>query len=208
MNTDVLTQPQSEARRDHLLGGVREHPIATNALRRQPSSVGPARATLRECDLLVATGLDSPLVLKTQPFAENWRLVEGKRIREVEREVHANGWNLFYLVPDVDASGIARDREQAVRKALYRIFRSAAEQGVNTVEIASLKIDSLYGFHRAKVTAKLHHIQESPYLFSTYEEMRQRMLRVKPEPKPIPLTPGFTGRSYAELHAILAGRTQ
>lgn len=208
MSTDILTQPKSEARGRHVLGGVREHTIATNPLRRQPGSQGPARAELRECDLLVAAGLESPLVLKTQPYAGSWALVEGKRAGEVERELHANGWNLFYLVPDVGASGIARDQDRAVRKALRKIFRRTGEQGVNILEIASLKVDTLYGFHRAKVTAKLRHIQESPYLFSTHEEMHQRMLEVKPEPEPIPLTPGFIGRSYAELHAILAGRTQ
>jgi hypothetical protein len=124
--------------------------------------------------------------------------MEGKRVRQIERELRANGWNLFYVIPDVHASGIARHPDQAVRKALRKIFRSALEQGVNMLEIASLNKETLFGFHRVEVTAKLRHIQESPYLFSTHEEMRQRSLRVRPVPRTIRLMPHHHGREYAE----------
>jgi hypothetical protein len=124
--------------------------------------------------------------------------MEGKRVRQIERELQANGWNLFYVIPDVHASGIARHPDQAVRKALRKIFRSALEQGVNMLEIASLNKETLFGFHRVEVTAKLRHIQESPYLFSTHEEMRQRSLLVRPVPRTIRLMPHHHGRDYAE----------
>ena len=204
----MLAQPQSEVRRDPLLRDLGNHRVPIRSLRQRVTRKDSKIAALRECDLLVAADLVTPALLETQPFVESWRRVEGKRIREIERELQTNGWNLFYLIPDVSASGIARYPERAVQKAVRKILGSAVERGVNTLEIASIKIETLFGFHRANVTAKLRHIQESPYLFSTHEEMRQRMLQVKPEPQPIPLTPGFIGRSYAELHAILAGRTQ
>lgn len=207
MNMETLTQPQSEIRREQPVDDAQEHAVTKDRPRRGPTDSIQARTGLRECDLLVAD-LDAPVALKTQPFAEAWRLVEGKRFREIERELQSKGWNVFYLVPDVRAGGIARDPERAVRKAFRKIRRSAVERGVNMLEIASLRVDSFLGFHRATVTTKLRHIQESPYLFQTHEEMRERMLQVKPQPRPVQLTPGFIGYTYDELHAILAGRTQ
>ena len=207
MNTEILTESQSKVGTERSGDPMRENPSPKNPLRQQRTDVIPARATLRECDLLVAAGLDAPVVLQTQPFAETWRLVEGKRFREIERELQTKGWNVFYLVPDVRAASIARTPERAIQKALRKICQSAVERGVNMIEIASLQVNSFWGFHRVTVTTKLRHIQESPYVFLTHEEMRERMLRVKPPPRPVQLTPGFVGRDYAELIAIVTGTT-
>jgi len=198
VNTEILEHPQPEIGRDRLTEDLRKHPVLTRAPRQEPTDWTPTIPGVGECDLLIASGLTSPITLKTRPFAEGWRLMEGKRVRQIERELQANGWNLFYVIPDVHASGIARHPDQAVRKALRKIFRSALEQGVNMLEIASLNKETLFGFHRVKVTAKLRHIQESPYLFSTHEEMRQRSFRVRPVPRTIRLMPHHHGRDYAE----------
>ena len=208
MNTEILKQLQSEVRTDQPVDGAQQHAVPGRPRREPTDSIG-ARTDLRECDLLVAD-FDAPVALETQPFAEAWRLVEGKRFREIERELQTKGWNVFYLIPDVRAAGIARDPGRAVRRALRKICRSAVERGVNMVEIASLRVDRLWGFHRATVRTKLRHVQESPYLFHTHEEMheRERMFRIKPPPRPVQVTPGFVGRDYAELIAIVTGRTQ
>lgn len=153
-------------------------------------------------DLLVSSSLASPIELRTRPFTQEWMAVEGKRLREVERELRAVGWNCFYLIPDVHASGIARNPEQAVRKALSKAFRTAREQGVNVLEIAALTVKSWLGFHRAEVRARLRHIQASPYLFATNKEMRKRMQRVAPSVRTIRLTRGHYGREYAEYRPL------
>jgi len=198
VNTEILEHPKPEIGRGRLTEDLRKHPVPTRAPRQEPTGWTPTIAGIGECDLLIASGLTSPITLKTQPFAEGWRLMEGKRVPEIERELQANGWNLFYVIPDVHASGIARHPDQAVRKALRKIFRSALEQDVNMLEIASLNKKNLFGLHRVEVTAKLRHIQESPYLFSAHEEMRQRSLRVKPVIRTIRLMPYHYARDWAE----------
>jgi hypothetical protein len=198
VNTEILEHPQPEIGRDRLTEDLRKHPVPTRALRQEAAFSNDGYRRSPAGWFLIASGLTSPITLKTQPFAEGWRLMEGKRVRQIERELQANGWNLFYVIPDAHASGIARHPDQAVRKALRKIFRSALEQGVNMLEIASLNKEALFGFHRVEVTAKLRHIQESPYLFSTHEEMRQRSLRVRPMPRTIRLMPHHHGRDYAE----------
>jgi hypothetical protein len=198
VNTEILGHPQPEIERDQVTEDLRKHPVPTRAPRQEPTHWNPTIPVIGECDLLIASGVTSPITLQTQPFAEGWRLIKGKRVREIERELQANGWNLFYLIPDVHASGIAHHPDRAVRKALRKIFRSALEQGANMLEIASLNKKDLFGLHRVEVTAKLRHIQESPYLFLAHEEMRQRSLRVKPVIRTIRLMPHHYGRDWAE----------
>jgi hypothetical protein len=182
---------------------------------RRATSAGPSRTpkaiperaanivpTVGECDVLVESTLVAPIGLNTQPFAAEWRLVKGKRVREIERELRASGWHLFYVIPDANGTGIARRPEDAVRKAFAKVFRKAFEQGLNTLEIASLRVSALFGFYRAQVTVKLRHIQKSPYLFTTNEEMRERMLRVRTRSGLLHIRPWHMGRSYREYKAF------
>ena len=179
---------------------------------RRATSAGPSRTskaihertanivpTVGECDVLVKSTLVAPIGLKTQAFAEEWRLVKGKHVREIERELRASGWHLFYVIPDANGTGIARRPEDAVRKALSKVFRKAFEQGLNTLEIASLRVKALFGFYRAEVTVRLRHIQQSPYLFITNEEIREQMLRARPRFSGLlHIRPWHMGRSYRE----------
>ena len=79
-----------------------------------------------------------------------------------------------------------------------KVFHRAVERGVNTIEIVTLQTESRLGFHRSRVRARLRHIQESPYLFTTNEAMRQRMRRVKAHVRTIRVTRRHHGRDYAE----------
>lgn len=183
---------------------------------RRAASAGPSRTpkaihertadivpTVGECDVLVESTLGAPIGLKTQPFAEKWRLVKGKRVREIERELRASGWHLFYVIPDANGTGIARRPEDAVRKALSEVFRKAVEQGLNTLEIASLRVRALLGFYRAVVTVRLRHIQKSPYLFISNEKVREQMLRVRSRfPGLLHIRPWHMGRSYREYKPL------
>jgi hypothetical protein len=207
MNTEILEhvqqgiQSKSPARFFEVTALPADSTVDETAVLTAPAPAG-------ECDVFVESTLIVPVSLSTRQFAENWNVVQGKRARDIEQELRAEGWHFFYIVPDLTSTAMARHAENALRKALAKVFKRAYEQGLNTVEIASLRTRRGFGIHRAEVVARLRHIQESPYLFSSNEEMHQRMLRAKPTPQTIPLTPGFIGRSYADLHAILAGRTQ
>ena len=144
-------------------------------------------------DLLVADGL--VLTKKSRPFVHGWILLEDKRARDIEVDLRESGWHFFYLVPDVQGTAIARSRERAVRKALEKICARGRENGVNALEIASVSAIRVLGLHRAKVIAKLRHIQESPYLFTTTEAMHRR--------KPVfPEGPDWTTEPWSEIPGI------
>jgi hypothetical protein len=196
MSTDVLERVQEkiQARPEVELFEVAEVPTKFT-IDEGPAPVVPP---VGERDVFVASTLMAPISLRTRPFAEGWNLVEGKRVREMERELTANGWHFFYVVPDVEGIAIARRPENAIRKALAKVFERAFEQGLNTVEIASLRVSKLFGIHRAAVVARGRHIQESPYLFATSEDIRQRMLRISARGGLLHLRPWHLGRNYRE----------
>jgi hypothetical protein len=171
-----------------------------NPLPRQ-TAANPVIA-INEGSIFVTTGLVSPAVLKSRSFTEGWSLVEGKRAPEIERDLQGEGWHFFYLIPDVQGAGIARSPDRALRKALEKVFAKALVNRVNTLEIASVRTRSVLGVYRAEVVAKLRHIQESPYLFTTVEEMQQRTLRVKPAFRTIRLRRWHLGQDYREYKPL------
>ena len=160
-------------------------------LRRRAAAVSPI--AVNEGSLLVANGL--VLTKKSRSLVQGWTLLEDKRAREMEVDLREGGWHFFYLVPDVQGTAIARSPERAVRKALERVCAKGRENGVNALEIDSVRRTHVLGFHRAKVVAKLRHIQESPYLFKTTEEMHQR--------EPVFLEgPDWTAAPWSEIPGV------
>jgi hypothetical protein len=180
----------SSARAGHSWHALPKVP-SLEQLRRNAAALPPI--AVNEGSLLVADGL--VLTKKSRPFVQGWTLLEDKRAREIEVDLREGGWHFFYLVSDVQAAGIARSPEGAVRKALEKVCAKGRENGVNAVEIASVRRTDILGFHRAKVVAKLRHIQESPYLFTTTEEMHQR------EPV-FPEGPDWTAAPWSEIPGI------
>ena len=142
--------------------------------RKQQAATTPVIA-VNEGSIFVANGILSPITLKSRSFTEGWRLVEEKRAWDIERELREQAWRFFYLIPDVRGAAIASSPDRAVRKALEKVFAKALVKRVNTLEIATLRTRRFLGIHGTEVVAKLRHIQESPYLFTTTEEMHQRV---------------------------------
>jgi hypothetical protein len=169
-----------------------------NARRHDPAKQRAAAnpvIPINEGSIFVANGILSPITLKSRSFGEGWRLVEDKRVCDIERELRENAWHLFCLVPDVQGVGIARSPDRAVRKALEEVFAKALLNRVNALEIAALKTKKVFGIYRTVVTAKLRHIQESPYLFTTTEEMHQRM--------PVSITgPDWTTEPWSQIPGV------
>jgi hypothetical protein len=168
---------------------------------KQQAAANPV-ISINEGTIFVANGVISPITLKSRSFTEGWRLVEDKRAWDIERELREKAWHFFYLVPDVQGTGFARSPDRAVRKALEKVFAKGLLNRVNILEIAALKTKRILGIYRVEVVAKLRHIQESPYLFTTVEEMQQRARRVVPVFRTIRLRRWHLGRDYREYKPL------
>jgi hypothetical protein len=168
------------------------------ARRHEPLKQQPAANPVfpvNEGNIFVANGILSPITLKSRSFAEGWRLVEDKRACDIERQLREKAWHLFCLAPDVQGAGIARSPDRAVQKALEEVFAKALLNRVNALEIADLKTKRVLGIYRTAVAGKLRDIQESPYLFTTTEEMHQRV--------PVTITgPDWTTEPWSEIPGV------
>ena len=162
--------------------------------RKQQAAPNPVIA-VNEGTIFVANGIPSPITLKSRAFTEGWRLVEDKRAWGIERELREKAWHFFCLIPDVQGTGIARSPDRAIRKALEKVFAKALVNRVNTLEIAAVRTKRVLGIYRTEVAAKLRHIQEGPYLFTTTEEMHQRV--------PVVTTgPDWTVEPWSEIPGV------
>ena len=201
MTTEIMERAQEQTAETgsvRTLPAPRPLPKARRHDPPKPQATANPVIPINEGSIFVITGLVSPATLKSRSFTEGWRLVEDKRAWDIERELQEKDWQFFYLTPDVQGVGIARSQDRAIRKALEKVFAKAMVSRVNTLEIASVRARHALGVYRTEVVAKLRHIQESPYLFATVEEMHQRMLRVKPVFRTIRLRGWHLGQDYRE----------
>ena len=198
MTTEIMERAQEQATET---GSVRTLPVPLplpKARRHDPRNQQAATTpviAVNEGSIFVANGILSPIALKSRSFTEGWRLVEDKRAWDIERELREEAWHFFCLTPNVREAGMARSPDRALRKALEKVFAKALVKRVNTLEIATLRTRRFLGIHRTEVVAKLRHIQESPYLFTTTEEMHQRV--------PVIMTgPDWTTEPWSQIPGV------
>jgi hypothetical protein len=204
VTTEIMERAQEETAETgaaRTLAASRPLPQARRPDPPKQQAANPVMA-INEGSIFVANGILSPITLKSHSFTKGWRLVEGKGAWNIERELHGKAWHFFYLGPNVQGAGIARSPDRAVRKALEKVFANALMNRVNTLEIVSVTTMRLWGVYRTEVIAKLRHIQESPYLFTTVEEMQQRTRLVRPVFPRIRLRCWHLGRDDREYRPL------
>jgi len=117
--------------------------------------------------------IEGPLVVG------EWMLVSQVRPAELDRQLNSVGWYFFFLPPEIQAGALAldRDRKHALAKALRKLLARAEAEKVNTLEITRVKTKEFPGFLYASLRGYMRHIQQSPLLFRTAEEVHQQILR-------------------------------
>lgn len=139
---------------------------------------------VREGDILFRGSSPLPIALNFRAAIEGENLIEGTTANEVESLLQKAGCHFFCLTPDIRATRFAHSEETAVQKALSHLFAKAVINRINAVEIDEVLTRQIFGMYGVTVTAKMRHIQESPYLFLTEDGMRQRLSRVSYQPDP------------------------
>ncbi len=109
------------------------------------------------------TALPQGLVLSLRR-AGQWNLIADLPATELDRTLRRKGWHCFYIVPPIEASGVGLSFHSAFRKALAGVVRQIDIQGLNTTEIADVRVRRFLGLRYVVVTAYPRHIRNSPYL--------------------------------------------
>ena len=129
------------------------------------SAAAPSLPVRRE-DLILREGTALPegIALLTKPLLPGWQLVQEPQPFELERAVRPKGWHLFFLAGNVEATGIARNQDAALNRALKKLVAGASADRLNAIQIARVKMSVFLGLWKVRVTATLRHLQKGPVL--------------------------------------------
>jgi hypothetical protein len=86
---------------------------------------------------------DRPLMtraldIESEPYAGNWSLVRSLNGFDLDRKIHAAGWNFFFMAGEARARFLGRVEAGKVRKALMRILARTSDQNFNCLEVTGI----------------------------------------------------------------------
>jgi hypothetical protein len=159
---------------------------------------------VRSGNLLVREGTALPdgLGIASKPFLPGWQMVRQPRPAELERALSQKGWNLFCLAGAIADGAIALSWERALRRAMQQLAARASAEGLNAIEVVQVRMRKFLGIHWVRVTAKLRHIQEGPYLFKAAEQMAFEIQRVRTSISTIQMAGRRLGREYRQYKSM------
>jgi hypothetical protein len=109
---------------------------------------------------------DRPLLvqhlgIESEPYAANWRMVEGVDGFALDRKVHAAGWNFFFLAGEVRSLFLGLPHAKNVRSALKRMLAKVSQQNFNCLEVTGIASRRFAGLPYTIVSGHRRHIQHA-----------------------------------------------
>ena len=83
---------------------------------------------------------------------------------ELEKTLQGTDWQWSYYVPSLVGTAWGLTRDQAVHRSVRRLLGTVQEKGLNSVEIASTAVRSVFGLQQATVKLDLRNLQQGPFL--------------------------------------------
>lgn len=104
--------------------------------------------------------------LKSDPYSGKWSLVQALDGVSLDRRIHAEGWNFFFMATEMKAMFFGALGANKIQNALKRILGKVTGQDFNCIEVTGIVAKRFLGVPYAIVTAHSRHIQQSCYLDS------------------------------------------
>ncbi len=113
--------------------------------------------------ILVKEWLGMPKLpgVETEPCVSEWSLVKVIDAFAFEREIHATGWNLFFMAGEVKTMFFGFLGEEKIRGALKRILAKVRLQHFNALEVTEITARRFLGVPYVTVSAHSRHMQQS-----------------------------------------------
>jgi hypothetical protein len=83
---------------------------------------------------------------------------------ELEKLLHGSDWQWSYYVPSLTGSAWGLTTEQAVRRSVSRLLNEVEMKGLNSAEIASIRVRRFFGLILATVRLEQRNLQLGPFL--------------------------------------------
>ena len=104
------------------------------------------------------------LALEIEPFAGGWGVVREINGAVLDRQIHAAGWNFFFMAAEIKATFLGSPGSATIRNAVRRILGKARPQGFNCLEVTGIVARRFLGMRYTSVSAHSRHIQQNCYL--------------------------------------------
>ncbi|HEX9110660.1 MAG TPA: hypothetical protein VF845_04230 [Terriglobales bacterium] len=104
------------------------------------------------------------LALKSKPYSGKWSVIEGPDGVALDRQLHAGGWNFFFMAAEMKVMFIGAIGAPRIQNALKRILRKVNHQNFNCLEVTGIVAKRFLGLPYATVSAHSRHIQQSRQL--------------------------------------------
>ncbi len=101
------------------------------------------------------------LGIKSEPYAANWRMIEGVDGVALDRKIHAAGWNFFSLRGEVRSLFLGVPHAGSIRKALKRMLAKVSQQNFNCLEVKGIASRRFAGVPYTIISAHRRHIQKA-----------------------------------------------
>jgi hypothetical protein len=116
-------------------------------------------------------GMPQLIGFETEPGLGEWSVVKVPDAFTLDREIHAAGWNFFFIAAEVKAMFFGSLRAAKVQSALKRILAKVKQKHFNGLEVTAIVARHFLGIPYVTLSAHSRHMQHSCNLDST--ETRQ-----------------------------------
>jgi hypothetical protein len=119
--------------------------------------------------ILVKEWLGMPQLpgLETEPCVGEWSFVKMIDAFALEREIHAAGWNFFFMATEVKTMFFGFLGQEKMQSALRRILAKVKLQHFNGLEVTGISARRFLGVPYVTVSAHSRHMQQSCNLDSS-----------------------------------------
>lgn len=105
-----------------------------------------------------------PLILRTldlesEPYAENWEVLQSPPDGSLDQRILSTGWNCFFMTAEVRAIVLGRPAARSVHRALKKIFEKVRNADFNCLEVTNIADHRFLGMPYTTVCAHSRHIQ-------------------------------------------------
>jgi len=108
--------------------------------------------------------LSRVLAVSSDRYSGNWSVLRNLDSKALDREIHAAGWNFFFLAAEVKVTFLGKMGAERVQQALKRILKKVKHLDFNCLEVTGIVAKSFWGMPYATVAAHSRHIQQSGQL--------------------------------------------
>jgi hypothetical protein len=97
--------------------------------------------------------------LETEPFSGSWSLVKSYHSFALDQNIHAAGWNFFFMAAEIREMFLGSSRAINIEQALKRILARVKQQHFNAIEVTGIVTKRFLGVSYTVVTTHSRHIQ-------------------------------------------------